>query len=722
MLGLPMRRILEKLHFNYRAACPAALLYVVLTLLLFLAYRIDVFRLIKVSYPQLASLGFADFLRMCAGDDAAILLVLLAGANALLIAFARSVRLQYAIAVTLLGLQAVFIFIAVNFFGVYETSFQMNFLNDDLATDLHGSFASFSAELATMTYVKIGVALLIVVVAAELVIRRRRTPERLTSRSRAWALPAIASLLLGVFVVSKSHAADADPPPDVDARVLADIAMNPVYGLVASAASAPAKAAAPAPAAPTADGTPAPFSFRFDTTSRESKTHYEAIPGIERGKKYNIILYFIESTGAVYTDMEVNGKPVAPVLQRLAKNGLVLKHHYANYPLSANAMLNVFTSAYDMNTKKPVVQEHSHIGLKALSEVLSDNGYRTYLIHTGMLGYANQDKFLEVRKFDRIDDMPKIKEPPYTEWVGWGLDDHALIKPTLKFIAEDPKRPFFAAMFPVSPHHPYAIPNKSYKLGDAPADVSAHEKVKLKYLDSLHYSDAVIGDLVDALEKAGVLDDTLLFVFADHGEAFYQHERNYNHPLFLYEENVHVPFLVYNKKAFPEPLVYEGISRHVDIVPTILDVLGIPPLEQQEGISIVAPHDEQLAVMHTNYKDEFTAIRDGKWKYIIRGADKREELYDLDKDPAEKKNVASAHADVVKTYREIAARAHDHRDEYYTRVLRDFPEPAVPVKEAKETATAADASAGSDAAGLPAPPKPGPDERAHDGGLSAADR
>jgi arylsulfatase A-like enzyme len=678
----PMRRVLERLHQNYRAAAPAALLYLVLTLALLLAYRVEVWGLVRLSYPALAHLRFLEFLAMCAHGDSALLLGLFVGAQVLLLAVAGSPRLQYGVAVTLLGLQAVFCFFAVNFFGIYETPFQLSFWADDLGTDLHSSFASFSAEVSPATWVKIAVALLIVLVTAELVIRRRAPAPRehpVRRRMQALALPtvAVASLLVLLLAVSESEAADLPDEPGVDSQTLADISMNPVYGLLASAPPVAARQATPAPEGPpraAAASGAAPFDFHFDTTSRAAPAHYEAIPGLARGKRYNVILYFVESTAAVYTDMVVDGQPVTPVLHRLAQNSLLLKNHYANYPLSANAMLNVLTSAYDQNGKKPVVQQHSHIGLTSIPQALKEQGWRTYLVHTGMLGYANQDKFLEVRRFDRIDDKPKITEPPYTEWVGWGLDDRALIKPTLRFIAEDPGKPFFAALFPVCPHHPYAIPNASYKLGEPPADATAHEKMKRKYLDSLHYSDAVVGDLVDALEAAGAMENTLLFVFGDHGEAFYQHEKNYNHPLFLYEENVHVPFLVYNKKLFPQPVVFDGVTRHVDILPTILDLVGAPPAVQQEGISFASAHEAQLALMHTSYKEDLTAIRDGKWKYIVRTSDKREELYDLNQDPLEKKNLAAAQKEVVRTYREIVARSREHKDEYYRRALKDFPE------------------------------------------------
>ena len=675
--------------FSSRVAAPTSLLFFGLTVLLIAAYRVAVFGLIRGSYPTL-NLSFSDFLIAGARGDGAALLILGLFAHLLLVAVAPSVRAQRAVVIGLLSLEVVFLSLAVNFFDVYEAPFQRDFVEGALAPDIHGSFASFAAELSPSNFLRIAVALAIIVAVTQRAFRKRLSTAAASTgaelprhRLFAWLPAGAAVLVLGLLAVSPSHAA-----------LVTELAVNPVYGLLASETTA-------AEPAPTAEAPRAaePFSFRFDTASKVGKKHYPGLPGLAPGEKYNILFYFIESTASIYVDEERNGKPVAPVIHGLRKHGITFKNHYANYPLSANAMLGVLASAYDSPGKKPVVQEHSHIGLTTLPEALSAAGYRTYLTHSGMLGYANQDKFLEVRRLDRIEDMPKIKEPPYTEWVGWGLDDRAMIKPTLQFISEDRSRPFFAAMFPVCPHHPYAIPDKSFSLGEISSELPTHERVRMKYLDSLHYSDFVLGELVDALEKAGMMDDTLLFVFADHGEAFYQHEQNFNHPLFLYEENVHVPFLVYNKALFAEPQVYEGVTRHVDLMPTVLDLVGLPPQKLNEGISLASPHDEQLSVMHTSYKDDWTAVRDGPWKYLVRSPDGHEELYDLTKDVKEKHNVADANPTVATMYREYVARSREHREEYYKRVLRDFPEHLPPPGSRPSAAAGADADAGVSRAG-----------------------
>ena len=223
---------------------------------------------------------------------------------------------------------------------------------------------------------------------------------------------------------------------------------------------------------------------------------------------------------------------------------------------------------------------------------------------------------------------------------------------------------------PVNPHHPYAIPDKKFQItGPIPRNISSKERVHRQYLNSLYYSDAALGELIARLEKEGLMKNTLLFLFADHGEAFYEHVRNYNHPFFLYEENVQVPFIIYNREIIAEPVNYRGITRHIDIMPTVLDILQLKSPREQEGISFLAPHRQQLALLHTHWKDDYMAVRDGSWKYIRDMKRGFEELYNLEEDPFEKKNIAASKEDLAKRYRKIVSRARRHKREYYRRVL-----------------------------------------------------
>ena len=360
------------------------------------------------------------------------------------------------------------------------------------------------------------------------------------------------------------------------------------------------------------------------------------------------------------------------------KNSIVSRNHYANYPLSANAMLSIMTSAYDHPGKELIIQNYPTVPLLTMSEILKDRGYRTCLIHTGSLKYADQRTFLKKRKFDRILEYKTLKHiPPYNYMVGWGLDERALIAPTVKFIKEERGKPFFITLMPVNPHHPYAIPEKTEAdrqrfmiTGEIAENLPRKTRNRLHYINSLHYADAALGELIATLEKQGLMENTLLFLFADHGEAFYEHRKNYNHPFFLYEENVHVPFLIYNSTLISSTVELKGMTRHIDILPTVLDLLGVRGTREQEGISMLTKHPQQMAMLHTNWKDDYFGIRDGHWKYIRRVSDSFEELYDLDQDPEEKNSICSLYPDVLERYRACTDNALQYTTAYYNVILK----------------------------------------------------
>ena len=140
---------------------------------------------------------------------------------------------------------------------------------------------------------------------------------------------------------------------------------------------------------------------------------------------------------------------------------------------------------------------------------------------------------------------------------------------------------------------------------------------------------------------------------------------NYNHPLFLYEENVHVPFILYNRDIFKTPAEFSGITRHIDILPTILDILQIPDLEKREGVSIFSPRTEKLSLIHTSWKDDFMAVRDVRWKYIMKMKDGSEELYDLSSDPDEKNNVSLIFPDIAARYRDYTEKGIGYINGFY---------------------------------------------------------
>jgi arylsulfatase A-like enzyme len=601
--------------------------------------------------------GLRSYLVAAAGSDALALgTVLLAVALAWL---ASPVLRGASAAAALLAASfaSLFTALASDFLRVYQTAFSKSFVGGEHATGVRSMLMSAASELTPLVLaaaIALGCAL-----AASLALSFRRKDGALARASfAAMRLSVVAAVLClaGGAAASiaaaaerpKAGAAPASVPTAAASRAARDrargveLGANPLSALLYGPRRetfTPALPAAPA---------------FYDTDSLENPAAYRQAPDVKRGR-YNVILYFFESTSWRYYDLERGGRPVLPAMRELARHGLLLRNHYSNYPLSANTLYSVLSSRYSMYGKAMIFHDYYDVDVRTLPEVLRDAGYATCFIHTGDLLYASRNKFLANRGIDRIVLGEELaKDPRYRESVGWGADERSMIDPAAAWIKEQ-ARPFLLMMSPVSPHHPYAIPEGFPKLVDPDEPgIRAGERNFRNYLNSLHYADAALGLLVEALEREGLMENTVLVVVTDHGEAFYQHEGNYNHPLFVYEENVHVPALFYSRELFPEGSATESVTRHVDIMPSILDLLGIDDSARRDGESVFSRSREKMAVFHTSWTDEFMGVRDGRWKYIVRMKDSRAELYDLSVDPWEESDVSGGNPAIVERYRGVA--------------------------------------------------------------------
>jgi len=137
----------------------------------------------------------------------------------------------------------------------------------------------------------------------------------------------------------------------------------------------------------------------------------------------------------------------------------------------------------------------------------------------------------------------------------------------------------------------------------------------------------------------GLDTNTLFVIYGDHGEAFGQHQGNYGHTLFLYEENIRVPLLVALPGEWHEAKRVKRTASLIDVAPTLLDLLGLKAPADYQGVSLLEPR-QQAALFFTDYSLPLAGVRDGRWKLIAEVGSSRVKLFDLVTDPDETRNVA----------------------------------------------------------------------------------
>ena len=176
-----------------------------------------------------------------------------------------------------------------------------------------------------------------------------------------------------------------------------------------------------------------------------------------------------------------------------------------------------------------------------------------------------------------------------------------------------------------------------------------------KYDGEIAFADQWFGKILDALDKDGLSDRTMVVVLADHGEAFGVHrvagQKMFFHGQTLYDELLRVP-LVIHLPGVPAARVDDPVAL-IDVAPTVLDALGVAVPAAMEGRSLIprmlgqtlaprALYAQMLPAPSWNHKWMAMISPDGRYKLIYRMSDSRFELYDLNSDPEEKRDLYSA--------------------------------------------------------------------------------
>jgi phosphoglycerol transferase MdoB-like AlkP superfamily enzyme len=373
-------------------------------------------------------------------------------------------------------------------------------------------------------------------------------------------------------------------------------------------------------------------SSPFDQEVSDDLSH---LRGAAMGR--NVVMIALESTGAQY--LRPYGAPANPMphLTELARQAILFEHAYAVYPESIKALFSVLCAQYPaMDTE---AESYAELTTPSIAALLADTGYRTALFHSGRFMYLGMEAIIRNRGYQTLEDAGAISGEHESSF---GVDEASTIRRIFSWLdALKRDERFFLTYLPIAGHHPYDTP----KAGPFPDRNDAD-----RYLNALHYADASLGQLMRGLRERGLDQNTLFVIFGDHGEAFGQHEGNYGHSLFLYEENLRVPYLIIAPGLISEQMRVARAASLIDTAPTILDLLGLKAPPAYQGKSLLEG-GEQMALFYTDYSLSLLGLRDGCWKYIHELESGRSKLFDLCRDAEERNDLARLHPERIAAYR-----------------------------------------------------------------------
>jgi len=348
----------------------------------------------------------------------------------------------------------------------------------------------------------------------------------------------------------------------------------------------------------------------------------------------NVVMVSLESTAAQYLSLYgalYGGEYDAmPNLSALARRALVFENAYAVYPESIKGLYSVLCSTFPAFDSRP--EEYENLGCRSVAAVLAGAGYRTAMFHSGRFAYLGMESIINHRGYQTLEDAGDIGGSHNSSF---GVDEPATVARMLAWIDALPRgQRFLLTYLPIAGHHPYATPEPGPFRGTAEID---------QYRNALRYGDVSLGVLMEGLRARGLEGNTIWVIYGDHGEAFHQHEGNYGHTFFLYDENIHVPFLIAAPGLMRGQQRVRKVVSLVDAAPTILDLVGIPSPAGYQGRTML-DGTPRMALFFADYSLGLLGLRDGPWKFVYEIDSGRAKLFDLDRDPREASDVSAREA------------------------------------------------------------------------------
>ena len=375
----------------------------------------------------------------------------------------------------------------------------------------------------------------------------------------------------------------------------------------------------------------------------------------------NVVLVSIDTLRADHLGCYGYGRDTSPHIDAFARGAVLFERAASTSYHTADSHMSVFTSLYPSvhwvrNATGGNKAVHAlDAGIETVTEVFHGGGYRTVGLHGGgnlSALYGFERGFDVYRKVSEIE--------PVVEWVR----------------AEGAKGRFFLFFHTYRVHDPYLPPppydaryDPDYR-GDVGANAAAvigslreggfaamrksfwgavdrRDPDDLRHLQALYDGginqvDDELGRLLAALDE--VAPRTVVALISDHGEEFLEHGRFLHDQ--LYGEVLHVPLILRNP-AQPGGLRVPGRVSLIDLAPTLLDLVGLPPLPQAQGVTLLprlsggpeAERDvyaEKLVGPTLQAASRHLALIRGEEKLILRRGSSRPELYDLAADPDER--------------------------------------------------------------------------------------
>ena len=365
----------------------------------------------------------------------------------------------------------------------------------------------------------------------------------------------------------------------------------------------------------------------------------------------NVIVITIDSLRADHLPLYGYTRLTTPFLSRLHHEGKLRRVEFAT-STCAESNCGILSTLFSKTLRHQVAEDFS------LFALLKDQGYDTHFVLSGNHDWMGQRQMYG-------DELTSYFDGRNSTGYGWS-DDRVLVEGLERIGAY--QRPSFFFFHLMSPHilghkqERYRIYQPSVVTLNMRALFSGeYDRTSIvnSYDNGIVEADATIRDLFTVLDRKGYLQNSIVVILADHGEALGERADNmYGHVNWLYQETIGIPMLIYDDSATE----YHGLAfgTQEDVAPTVVDRLGLTIPADWEGVSLLRAAAPRQTMHQTKLTKPCFAIidyaPDRMLKYMQCRGGAREELYDLSRDATERHDLAQTEPALMAGYRKLLDR------------------------------------------------------------------
>ncbi len=385
--------------------------------------------------------------------------------------------------------------------------------------------------------------------------------------------------------------------------------------------------------------------------------------------KPNVILIGIDTLRADHLSCYGYKRKTTPFIDEFAKESVVFENAFSTTSWTLPSFMSILTGLYLSSHKVVTPENKLHSSFITLAEIFKNQGYKT----AGFVSAPFLKKnFGFVQGFDVYNEA--TSSPTHIE-SHKDITSPQITKLVLNWLHKNKNKRFFLFIHYWDPHYDYIPPPPYDKIFDPyytgtidGTDIENSKKIHpgmderdLQHIIALYdgeirWTDFHIGKLFSELKRLNLYKNTLIIIVADHGEEFLEHNGK-GHRRTLYNEVIHVPLILKLPYSSKNKYVKSPVST-IDILPTILEVLNITPPVEIEGKSLLLyihadkeNFDREIYSELYEERKEKIALIYYPYKLIYNISFKKFEMYNIQKDAFEKKNLINVFPQIANRLR-----------------------------------------------------------------------